>query len=186
MQPTIVEGDRVWVNKLAYDLKVPFTTWHVAEWNNPERGDIVVFFSPKDGTRLVKRIIGLPGDKVEMRGGQLWLNGAPVEYSEPASATTTVSGQEIPAERSLELLPQHPHRVQAIPAVSSIRDFAPVTVAADHYFMMGDNRDNSFDSRFFGTVERSQIVGRASSVVLSFEPERWFRSRNERWFSALD
>src|SRR5262245_40087463 len=60
MKPTILEGDRVVVNKLAYDLKVPFTTWHVAEWGNPQRGDIVVFFSPVDGTRLVKRVIGLP------------------------------------------------------------------------------------------------------------------------------
>ena len=61
MNPTIVEGDRVFVNKVAYDLKIPFTTWHLAEWSNPKRGDIVVFFSPVDGTRLVKRVIGLPG-----------------------------------------------------------------------------------------------------------------------------
>lgn len=57
MKPTILEGDRVFVNKLAYDLKVPFTTWHLAEWANPKRGDIVVFFSPRDGTRLVKRVV---------------------------------------------------------------------------------------------------------------------------------
>src|SRR5580692_12543008 len=66
MKPTIMEGDRVFVNKLAYDLKVPFTTWHLAEWGNPKRGDIVVFFSPKDGMRLVKRVIGLPGDTVDL------------------------------------------------------------------------------------------------------------------------
>src|SRR5271155_1268802 len=66
MNPTIVQGDRVFVNKLAYDLKVPFTTWHLAQWSNPKRGDIVVFFSPVDGTRLVKRVIGLPGDQVEL------------------------------------------------------------------------------------------------------------------------
>src|SRR5512140_1756995 len=67
MKPTILEGDRVYVNKLAYDLKVPFTTRHVAEWGNPQRGDIVVFFSPHDGQRLVKRVIGLPGDTIELR-----------------------------------------------------------------------------------------------------------------------
>ena len=78
MQPTILVGDRVLVNKLAYDLKVPFTTWHIAEWSNPQRGDIVVFFSPKDGTRLVKRVIGLPGDTVELRNDQLIINGQPV------------------------------------------------------------------------------------------------------------
>ena len=64
MKPTLVEGDRIFVNKLAYDLKVPFTTWHLAEWSDPQRGDIVVFFSPHDDKRLVKRVIGLPGDTV--------------------------------------------------------------------------------------------------------------------------
>src|SRR5277367_1455883 len=80
MKPTIVEGDRIFVNKLAYDLKVPFTTWHVAEWAGPERGDIVVFNSPVDGTRLVKRVVGLPGDTIEGRNDHLWINGRPVNY----------------------------------------------------------------------------------------------------------
>src|SRR6187455_1451415 len=80
MRPTILEGDRVFINKLAYDLKVPFTTWHIAEWSNPQRGDIVVFFSPHDGKRLVKRVVGLPGDTVELRDNQLVINGMPVEY----------------------------------------------------------------------------------------------------------
>ena len=81
MQPTILVGDRILVNKLAYDLKVPFTTWHLAEWSNPRRGDIVVFYSPHDGTRLVKRVVGLPGDTVELRNEQLVINGNPVAYS---------------------------------------------------------------------------------------------------------
>src|SRR6266481_8840380 len=80
MQPTILVGDRVLVNKLAYDLKVPFTTWHVLEWANPRRGDIVVFYSPYDGKRLVKRVVGLPGDTVELRNNALVLNGQPVHY----------------------------------------------------------------------------------------------------------
>src|SRR5271169_6582823 len=80
MKPTILEGDRVFVNKLAYDLKVPFTTRHIAEWSNPQRGDIVVFFSPRDGQRLVKRVVGLPGDTIELRNNGLVLNGKPVEY----------------------------------------------------------------------------------------------------------
>src|SRR6266852_3235088 len=80
MRPTILEGDRVFVNKVAYDLKVPFTTWHIAEWSNPRRGDIVVFFSPHDGQRLVKRVVGLPGDSLELRNDGLILNGQLVEY----------------------------------------------------------------------------------------------------------
>src|ERR1051325_11375128 len=71
MKPTILEGDRIYVNKLAYDLKIPFTTRHIAEWDNPHRGDIVVFYSPHDGTRLVKRVIGVPGDTIELRQDQL-------------------------------------------------------------------------------------------------------------------
>src|SRR5438477_6206157 len=86
MKPTILEGDRVFVNKVAYDLKVPFTTWHIAEWSNPQRGDIVVFYSPHDGTRLVKRVVGLPGDTVELSNNALVLNGAPVDYHYIAQA----------------------------------------------------------------------------------------------------
>src|SRR5688500_5649188 len=80
MKPSILEGDRIYVNKLAYDLKVPFTTWHVAEWDSPERGEVVVFFSPQDGIRLVKRVIGVPGDVVEMRNNRLYVNGLPASY----------------------------------------------------------------------------------------------------------
>src|SRR5580692_5570318 len=94
MNPTIVQGDRVFVNKLAYDLKVPFTTWHLAQWSNPKRGDIVVFFSPADGTRLVKRVIGLPGDKIELAGEHLLINGRPADY-EPLPADT---GRDVPPD----------------------------------------------------------------------------------------
>ena len=84
MKPTILEGDRVFVNKLAYDLKFPFTTWHLAQWDNPKRGDIVVFYSPLDGKRLVKRVVGLPGDRIELRNNRLLVNDAPVTYRAPA------------------------------------------------------------------------------------------------------
>ena len=91
MKPTIEEGDRVVVNKLAYDLKVPFTTFEVWKWGDPRRGDIVVLFSPKDGMRLVKRVVGVPGDRIEMRDNP-WLSsfaaffghglGGPTSFSE--------------------------------------------------------------------------------------------------------
>src|SRR3954451_6678207 len=75
MKPTILEGDLVFVNKLAYDLKAPFTLWRFTEWSDPKPGDIVVFFSPYDGTRLVKRVIAKPGDTVELRNEALIVNG---------------------------------------------------------------------------------------------------------------
>lgn len=188
MKPTILEGDRVFVNKLAYDLKVPFTTWHIAEWGNPQRGDIVVFFSPYDGTRLVKRVIGLPGDTIEMRNEQLILNGKPVDYG---SLDADVSGQLADAERqhslfATELLPSRAHAVMVLPETPAKRTFEPVRVPEGHYFMMGDNRDNSFDSRFYGMVPRGRIVGRATAVVLSLNRTDKWQPRWKRFFSSLD
>ena len=81
MKPTILEGDVVIVNKLAYDLKVPFTLQRLAAWNDPVKDDIVVFFSPKDGMRLVKRVIGVPGDKIELRDEVLYVNGRELDYT---------------------------------------------------------------------------------------------------------
>ena len=188
MKPTILEGDRVFVNKLAYDLKVPFTTRHIAEWGDPQRGDIVVFYSPKDGQRLVKRVIGLPGDTVELRNDQLIINGQPVEYA-PADPEMAAQLSGIERDRGVfatEELPASPHAVMAINGISAMRTFAPVQVPAGRYFMMGDNRDNSFDSRYFGTVARGQIVGRATSVVLSINKENHWLPRWGRTFSSLE
>lgn len=188
MQPTILVGDRIFVNKLAYDLKIPFTTRHVAEWSNPQRGDIVVFYSPHDGTRLVKRVVGLPGDTVELRNDQLVINGNLVDYT-PLNAD--LARQLPPAERggnqfATERLPGHDHTVMAIPALPARRTFGPVRVPADSYFVMGDNRDNSFDSRYFGPVARSQIVGKATAVVLSLNRDNYWCPRFDRFFSRLD
>lgn len=188
MKPTIVEGDRVWVNKLAYDLKVPFTRWHLAEWGNPQRGDIVVFFSPANGQRLVKRVIGLPGDELELRRNVLLLNGKPVHYDPiPPELVRDMEPQERASQVfAKEELPGQTHIVAAIPAVQARRDFGPVLVPKEHYFMMGDNRDNSFDSRYFGPVERSRIVGRATAVALSFDRQNYWWPRWHRFFSSLE
>src|SRR5664280_2814500 len=94
MKPTILEGDRIMVNKLAYDLKVPFTRWRLARWGQPQRGDIVVLFSPADGQRLVKRVIGLPGDLLSLRNDRLFINGARSPMSRwPASRFATFSAR---------------------------------------------------------------------------------------------
>jgi len=176
------------VNKLAYDLKVPFTTWHLAQWSNPQRGDIVVFYSPYDGERLVKRVVGLPGDTVELRNDQLIINGTPVNY-EPLNGGISAQLTETEQQHSLfatEQLPARSHAVMAIPAIPAKRTFGPVQVPAGHYFMMGDNRDNSFDSRYFGTVERQRIVGRATAVVMSLDHDRYWLPRWSRSFRPLD
>jgi len=187
MKPTILEGDRVFVNKLAYDLKVPFTTWHIAEWSNPRRGDIVVFFSPHDGQRLVKRVIGLPGDTVELRNNVLVLNGAPLQYKPIADELLRDLEPKDRASHvfASEQLSSQSHAVAAYPMVRALRDFGPYTVPEGRYFMMGDNRDDSFDSRYYGCVERKQIVGRATSVVLSFDRKNCWSPRWHRFFSSL-
>jgi len=188
MKPTILEGDRVFVNKLAYDLKVPFTTWHIAEWSNPRRGDIVVFYSPKDGQRLVKRVIGLPGDTVESRDDQLVINGQPLEYAPPDPETPAQLPEPERARSTFatEKLVTRPHAVMAINGIPAMRTFGPVLVPAGHYFMMGDNRDNSFDSRYYGSVARDQIVGRATGVVISLDHKKYLLPRWSRTFSSLE
>jgi signal peptidase I len=187
MKPSILEGDRVWVNKLAYDLKVPFTTWHLAEWSEPSRGEVVVFFSPSDGTRLVKRVIGLPGDVIEARDNRIFLNGRAVDYAPlaPERVNAIPAAQRARHDFASEQLPGRNHPVMATPALTARRSFGPVTVPAGHYFMLGDNRDNSLDSRYFGSVAREKIVGRSTAVVLSFDRERWLAPRWERFFTLM-
>jgi signal peptidase I len=187
MRPTILEGDRIFVNKLAYDLKVPFTTWHFLDWSEPSRGDIVVFFSPEDGKRLVKRVVGLPGDQLAMRHGQLWLNEEKIDYER-----LEVVPEELP---EYELEPRHllanedlegrEHSIVLAPGRPSVRFFGPVEVPDGHFFMMGDNRDNSRDSRWFGFVPRQQILGRAVAVAASVDPERWYLPRWNRFLLRL-
>jgi signal peptidase I len=188
MKPTIIEGDRVFVNKLAYDLKVPFTTWHLAQWSHPQRGDIVVFFSPADEIRLIKRVVGLPGDEIQLVNERLYVNGKPASY-EPLSEKM-VEALPLPEKPSHLFVNEsvadaHAHPVMITPLAQAPRDFGPIVVKADHYFMMGDNRDNSFDSRFYGAVERQRIVGRASSVVISLDRQNYFLPRWNRFFSHM-
>jgi len=190
MKPTILEGDVVFVNRLAYDLKLPFTTRRLAEWASPARGDIVVCFAPDDGTRLVKRIVGLPGDSLELRHDNLFINGEPLAYAPLAASANGVRDLD-PAERqsalfAREQLGARSHAVMALPRIIATRDFGPVRVPAGHYFMMGDNRDNSRDSRYFGFMPRTEIVGEATGVILSGDLAHWLRPRFDRFFTRLE
>jgi signal peptidase I len=180
MKPTILEGDRVFVNKLAYDLRVPFTSWRIRSWARPGRGDIVVLDSPYDGRRLVKRIVGLPGDQVEMREYRLIINGEPASYE-------LVSPLEAGRARKVqETLDGHSHLILANPDKPAMPSFEPVVVPDDQYIVMGDNRDNSFDSRWFGYVSSDRIVGEVTRVVLSFDLDNHYLPRWERFLSPLE
>jgi signal peptidase I len=188
MQPTILEGDRVFVNKLAYDLKVPFTTWHIAQWADPRRGDIVTFYSPDTHERLVKRVVGLPGDTVEMVKEQLYINGQAVTYEPLDAAGVGSAAAELTGRReyALEQLDGRAHPVMVTPALRAMRSFGPVTIPAGQYLMLGDNRDNSRDSRYFGLVERSQITGKAGGIVGSLKIKDLWQPRWDRFFRGLE
>jgi signal peptidase I len=188
MRPTILEGDVLFINKLAYDLRVPFTTLRVATWENPRRGDIVVCFSPADGTRLVKRIVALPGDVVELQGGALLINGQPRDYAPLTAASIRYASATERAHASFarESDDHDGHAIMALRGMPAVRHTAPLRVPEGHYFALGDNRDNSQDSRFFGTVPRHQIVGEATTVVASADLTAWLKPRVDRFFTALD
>jgi len=186
MKPTILEGDRIVVNKLAYDLKVPFTRFRLSRWDAPGAGEIVVLLSPADGTRLVKRVVGIPGDQVAMVRGRLVVNGRPLSYG-PADPEALPGfdgriGGYVIAE---ETLGETPHAMMIRPGIPALRTFAPIEIPSDHYFVMGDNRDESSDSRVFGLVHRDAIVGRATAVAASVDPQRYYLPRWPRFFHGL-
>lgn len=187
MKPTILEGDRLLVNKLAYDLKVPLTLWRLVHWDSPRRGDIVVFFSPVDGKRLVKRVVGIPGDSIAIRDNRLFMNGEPVRYdqADPIAAGGMEAGRESGSLYFTEVLEGNGHLVALDPAQRSLRSFGPVKVPEGRYFMLGDNRDNSADSRYFGFVDRDLIVGRAVGVFFSLKPDEHYLPRWHRFFKSL-
>ena len=185
MQPTILEGDRIFVNKLAYDLRIPFTHWRIAEWDAPGRGDVVVFKSPYDGNRLVKRVIGLPGDRISMVDNRLYVNGEPVVYEPLNGETPRGLNAPAPMQFMQEELPGRTHTVMLMPALRSIDTFPEQIVPPGRYFMMGDNRDNSADSRYIGFVERDRILGKATTVVLSLNYDNYHLPRWQRFFVGL-
>ena len=189
MKPTILEGDRVIVNKLAYNLKLPFTTWHLAEWSLPSRGDIVTFYSPLDEKLLIKRVIGLPGDSVAMQNNQLYINGEPAQYHEldPASVSDLDSKQKQGHDFFVGEIDQVVHPVMLIPSQPNrYNSFGPVNVPPGHYLMLGDNRDHSGDSRVIGFVSQQRITGRAHTVAFSVDYDDYYLPRADRFIKSLE
>lgn len=173
MQPTIKEGDRIFVNKLAYQLELPFSDISLMQTGTPRRGDIVVFKSQAADTRMVKRLIGLPGDKVQMDNNILRINGEQAQY---------LTDEE--TELLQENFSEFSHAVQFIQR-SGIRDSFAVVVPPEHYLVLGDNRNNSADSRYYGFVPKAELQGKALTVLWSLDPQNYYLPRLERSFAPL-
>jgi len=190
MNPTIVEGDRILIDKQVYGLRIPFTTTRLTRGNDPQRGDIVIFASPKDGsTTLVKRIVGLPGDVVEMRDEQLLINGVPIDYaptSDIPDADLALATRALDHRYATEKFAERSHSIMVLPQRAAMRSFGPTRVPVDQYLFLGDSRDNSEDSRYIGFVQRDSIVGRAFRVAYSLEADRWYKPRSDRFLSPLN
>jgi signal peptidase I len=182
MHPNILEGDVVLVNRLAYNVKIPLTDVVLAHTGEPQRGDIVTFSSPKDGTRLIKRLIGVPGDLIAMRDKQLRINGQAVAY-EPIGFSIENAGPGVPlsALQVQELLGPHAYVIQWLAGSANAADFGPVRIPPEQYLMLGDNRDNSADSRFIGLVPRRLLIGRAERILVSAAIRENWMPRFERF-----
>jgi signal peptidase I len=178
MKPTILEGDRILVNKLAYDFKIPLTQILIYKFADPKRGDIVIFDSKLADTRLVKRVIGLPGDTVEMKSNRLTINNIEAEYSNVEYAADAIFAIESYLGMS--------HRIQlARTGENRLSSFGPVKVPKDRYLVLGDNRDNSADSRVYGFIPREELVGSARTIVLSLDYDHYYLPRVDRFFRVL-
>jgi signal peptidase I len=189
MKPSILIGDRIVVDKLAYDLRIPFTLVRLARWGQPDRGDVVTFPSPRDETLYVKRVIGLPGDIVELRRNHLFVNGEEAVYTELGEAEAAALEVDNKAlyrfYREQIGTMNHIVMLRRDRAETSYQSFGPIEVPASHYLMLGDNRDDSGDYRVIGWVDRDRILGRAHAIAFSLDYEHHYAPRMDRFFEAL-
>jgi len=186
MQPTIRIGDRILVDKMAYDLRVPFTDISLLHIAEPKRGDIVLIDSHAANEVLVKRVIGIPGDTITLRDNALYINGREARYAPLISVTGIRDDNQDPARYEIEGYGNMRHAIRlSLYRPSDRRDFGPVTIPPGEYLMLGDNRDNSEDSRYLGFFPRHEIIGRTDRVALSLDPGNGYLPRMDRFGETL-
>jgi signal peptidase I len=186
MMPTVLIGDRILVNKMAYDLRVPLTHISLLRISQPQRGDIVTVDSREAKELLLKRVIGLPGDVVELRDNVLYINGKPASYTN-AKVAPLEGDVAAQADYLSERIGHESHLVRLSEAAPSLRSsYGPVVVPPDQYLMLGDNRDNSADSRYYGFFHRDELMGRTRRIAFSLDSERGYMPRFDRIGHLLD
>jgi len=178
MQPTIKEGDRVVVNKMAYDLKLPFSQVSLLTTGEPKRGEIVVFESKAADNRLIKRMIGLPGDVIEMKDETLYINGARLNHQ-----ITQQNAQQLFATEQIDAI-THTIRIDKDKS-NQLSNFSPIKVPAGHYLVLGDNRRNSADSRVYGFIPRHELLGKATSIAFSVNYDNYYLPRENRFLKDI-
>jgi len=186
MLPTICPGDHIIVDKMAYELRVPLTHIGLLHLNDPQRNDIVTIDSAAAHELLVKRVIGVPGDSVAMRNNVLYLNGKRADY-QPLGVDQLPGNASSHARYLAERFDGVAHRVRlSLDAPSPRSSFGPVVVPTGEYLMLGDNRDDSADSRYFGFFPRTEIMGRVRRVAFSLDPKHFDLPRLDRFGKRLD
>ena len=170
MIPTLNVGDFILVNKYAYGIRLPVIGTKIISVDDPERGEVMVFIPPHENKYYIKRVIGLPGDTVRYENKTLFINGEEIqkEYIENITVSTSIGG--LAGTLSSETLGSVVHPTQHIDAAGGRRLRTTWVVPNGHYFMMGDNRDNSADSREWGPVSEENIVGKAIAVWMHKDP----------------
>jgi signal peptidase I len=176
MMDTLLVGDYILVNKFIYGAELPFTSSHLPGLRQPTRGDIVVFKYPLDEKRdFIKRIVAAPGDELLLRDNQILISGRPIQepYVKPGGNAL------VPSRYLTGRVTSEPCLAQAATASERYPDqFGPIVIPHGHYFVMGDNRDNSQDSRYWGCLRREQIRGKAFMIYWSWDGEDgWLRWR---------
>lgn len=170
LEPTLLMGDFILVNKFDYGVRLPVAHKIIKAGSEPQRGDIIVFrWPPNPSYDFIKRVIGVPGDKISYINKELYINGNKIPQSFLAKVTHYDDGGEpVQAVENQEDLLGVTHRIYLDPARSG-RDYKDIVVPAGMYFVMGDNRDDSADSRFWGFVSNKDIVGKAVLIWMSWD-----------------
>ena len=182
MIPTLNVGDFILVNKYAYGVRLPIIGTKIIQVKDPDRGEVIVFVPPHENKYYIKRVIGLPGDTVRYEDKTLFINGELISKDYVESIMIQTSIGDLPGVLYSETINGVEHATQNIDAVGRQRTRTNSVIPNGHYFMMGDNRDNSSDSRVWGTVPNEDIVGKAIAVWMHKEPGLHLPtfSRNQR------